>query len=965
VTHYGTAGKSGTVQMWGTGAVTLNHCTVAYNATVGLGGGINACSGTLNVRNSVVAYNTCVDDSKGGADFYVGGGTVNVSDSVVTGTSEPYVSLQSGSIVFDPLTVKAADPLFASTPDEYAACLTPAQTGYKPRLPAKFKFSLSSAYESLDVHLRSLAGRWTGSSWTKDAAQSPAIDQAAADAPYAKEDGGGAKNGNRANAGTYGNTAEASLTSVTRPSFASATAAMSGDGTRVAYTCALAQLAGGDDPYSAALYLCYGTEEGSGLSGWDRVETVDPSAAAGNSYAYKAPKHFANGDTVHWQFYARTGGGLTAVTNGAIAITGTPPPSFGHGGGADVIHVWAGAQGTCGGTNWLDACTNVYDAVALVTATRTNIWIAGTVEPGARAPLVRAVAVRGGFTAMEDKPEDRPAGERAVVDAVKAFDACLVLTAGSGCSVLENLVLTNAVLHGVEKSGAASLFVTNCAFACNGTTTGASQGRGAYLTGGSGARLDCVDVTVVENRTSSGTSNGSNLANAGNGFYVVSFAGVRLVNCAFLGNGQQPAATSGNYRDCSAGAALYASGAPIAATNCTFVGNRGMSHSESSDGGVLRLDGAMGATVFDHCLFAGNSHACNGNVMRSGTVFVSGSSGTATFNHCTIAYNATSGKCGGIFAKAGTTYVRNSIVANNTCTTASGSASAADILTYGGTVDVRDSLITADDSTCVYRESGTLTVDSDTVKTGDPLFATTRDDFVAALAPATSAFASQYSSERHFSARVPAFDLHLRSAEGRWTGSGWTKDAEISPAIDAGAEDAPYANEGIDGEKNGERANAGFYGNTAEASLTVEANITIENAKAAMDGDGTRVRYTFSLADGAPYMATVCLCTGLTKPTGSGTAGWDEVIVLSTAATPGMAFDFTHPRHYASDTNLYWRVYVATAAGKNDTAEGSLTIVGTPPPNFGRSGGADVIHVWAGGQGTCGGRDWLDAVMRH
>ena len=959
--HMGSNLPGGTVQMAGSGTVTLNHCTIAYNATDGLGGGVCAKSGTLDIRNSIVACNTCVDYSTGGADFYVAGGTVNVRDSLVTGTALPYASVQSGSLNFDP-SVKVGDPLFASSAADYAACLTPARGAYAPRLAIGFYFKTDSAYETLDVHLRSMAGRWTGTEWTKDAVQSPAIDLAAADAPYEKENAGGPKNGGRANAGYYGNTAEASLTSVTCPAFASASAEMSGDGTRVRYACALAALGEGDDPYSAELYLCYGLTkpDEAGLTGWDRVETVSPSATAGDRFAYTAPKHFAAGVTVYWQFFARTGGGLAVAADGSIAITGTPPANFGRGGGADVIHVWTGAQGTCGGTDWLDACTNLYDAAALVTETRTNVWIAGTVESGAQPTFKRAVTIRGGFTAVEDAPGERTAGVKSVVDCVRRFDECFVLSAESGCSAVECLVFTNAVRCGLKKTGAGSLSVSNCTFACNGSSTEAIQGRGAYLTGGTGARLDCVDVEVRENRTPSGSSSGSNMSNAGDGFYVASFAGVRLVNCAFVGNGQQPEVTSGNWRDCSPGAALYATGAPIAATNCTFLWNRGMAHNDGGDGGILRLDGGMGATVFDHCLLVGNSHTCYGNKMKSGTVFVNGTSGSATFNHCTIAYNVTSGKCGGIYAKAGTVNVRNSIVANNVCTDASGSA--ADFLVTGGAVDVRDSLVTSKDTQYAYRESGTLTFDPQTATTGDPLFATTRADFLALLTPATAAFAPQYGAERRFSGKcAPTLDLHLRSAEGRWANGEWVQDEEVSLAIDAAAADAPYDKEDNGGPKNGGRANAGYYGNTAEASLTAAADIKFEDVSVAMSGDGTRVRYAFSLGESAPYVATVYLCTGKTKPAEEGIAGWDEVSVLSTTAAPGDAFDFKAPRHHAPGSTLFWRLIVTTPSGNGTLTDGSIVITGTPPENFGCGGGADVIHVWAGAQGTCGGADWLDA----
>ena len=60
-----------------------------------------------------------------------------------------------------------------------------------------------------------------------------------------------------------------------------------------------------------------------------------------------------------------------------------------------------------------------------------------------------------------------------------------------------------------------------------------------------------------------------------------------------------------------------------------------------------------------------------------------------------------------------------------------------------------------------------------------------------------------------------AVDLHLKSETGRWDGSQWVSDDQTSPCIDSGDPASPYANEPA---PNGERANIGAYGNTAEAS---------------------------------------------------------------------------------------------------------------------------------------------------
>lgn len=60
-------------------------------------------------------------------------------------------------------------------------------------------------------------------------------------------------------------------------------------------------------------------------------------------------------------------------------------------------------------------------------------------------------------------------------------------------------------------------------------------------------------------------------------------------------------------------------------------------------------------------------------------------------------------------------------------------------------------------------------------------------------------------------------DYHLKSRAGRWNGSAWVTDDVNSPCIDLGRPDSDYSREP---ENNGDRANAGRYGNTSQASLT-------------------------------------------------------------------------------------------------------------------------------------------------
>ncbi len=58
---------------------------------------------------------------------------------------------------------------------------------------------------------------------------------------------------------------------------------------------------------------------------------------------------------------------------------------------------------------------------------------------------------------------------------------------------------------------------------------------------------------------------------------------------------------------------------------------------------------------------------------------------------------------------------------------------------------------------------------------------------------------------------------HLKSENGRCTGTQWIDDTNTSPCIDAGDPVSDYSNEPA---PNGNRINIGAFGNTTEASKT-------------------------------------------------------------------------------------------------------------------------------------------------
>lgn len=84
-------------------------------------------------------------------------------------------------------------------------------------------------------------------------------------------------------------------------------------------------------------------------------------------------------------------------------------------------------------------------------------------------------------------------------------------------------------------------------------------------------------------------------------------------------------------------------------------------------------------------------------------------------------------------------------------------------------------------------------------------------------------------------ADAAAGDFHVRSVAGRWSpaGTNWVTDTNTSWAIDAASPSAPYTNEP---SPNGARANAGRFGNTPEASLSVTGGTPVLKVACLDDG---------------------------------------------------------------------------------------------------------------------------------
>lgn len=138
------------------------------------------------------------------------------------------------------------------------------------------------------------------------------------------------------------------------------------------------------------------------------------------------------------------------------------------------------------------------------------------------------------------------------------------------------------------------------------------------------------------------------------------------------------------------------------------------------------------------------------------------------------------------------------------------------ILNYGPAMPVVKNSIIAGNTTTLQLKGTDVDKNSGQKITYSCLYGTAKDDSL-------SDYGTGCIAKDPCFADAASGDFHLKSAAGRWNGTTWVKDTVTSPCIDAGETSAAYANEP---SPNGNRANMGAYGNTAEASKSPSGGST-------------------------------------------------------------------------------------------------------------------------------------------
>jgi len=817
-----------------TDAFTVENCTFAYNlgpqwSTTTQGDipsatALTVVKGTAEVRNSIFWGNRVDTIHNGAADIWAAAnGIVNVSYSLFEATGVNNIRTGSGGAVnLGEGIVTDVDPLFATSLETFTNLLDSTGLAFAVAKVGR------SGPDDLDVHLRSVQGRYDDGAWVLDEASSPAIDRGDPSAAYANET---SPNGSRLNLGTYGNTAEASRTDAGVPEVTDLVIRQDA----VSHKAFVEFTTGGTGRYQATLKVCTGTTDGGDNdAAWDVVQVLPGTVGKGESCSVSFGMYFEKGATAYYRVSLVAPGG-SDVESGSVTITIDPPVLVG--GGDSVIHVKPGALGFSNGRNWTDAVPTIADALALVdvAAGRTNIWISGDQVLSAGFETDLALSFVGGFDGTESAASARRADAKSGFDGGNAARILVTLSAADGTVSFDGIAFSNVAGCAIQKTGAGSLTLRSCQI---GPIASALDLTHALKMTGSAASsvLTLEDTFVYEVRDVSFEAHPWYSA-CGMIMYLdslreVVWKNVEIRQCGWKKGKYER--TSGRENDPQA---FYLNNAPIHATGLRFLGNSTGGHNADKGGTLIGLHGNGAGSTFTNCLFAGNCVVPWGVTLQGNKhclidVDMDAKARTVDFESCTIAYNVSScGYTAGLLCRTGMIGVHNSIFFGNVVSDTWGVN--ADLCVRGANADVDVSYTQFTDDTTYGSSAGTL--DLSNTYLGDPLFATSAEHFRTNYLVSGGMKAIPKSSAPCYVdsyADFTALDVHLKSYAG-WTDE---RTGELvrtpkedglkvySPAIDRGDRRSAYAREPA---PNGSRINLGAYGNTPYASMSRLTGLTL------------------------------------------------------------------------------------------------------------------------------------------
>lgn len=411
--------------------------------------------------------------------------------------------------------------------------------------------------------------------------------------------------------------------------------------------------------------------------------------------------------------------------------------------------------------------------------------------------------------------------------------------ATSGHSLtIERLQLRGARSSAIYKANAGALHLSDCHVISNGWRNYSSSsrvgGRGISAKGGAITLSKCK---IAYNGMYFGSGDAGTYSDDGYGLYLSGITAT-LEDCKFIGNGakitdEDPIAS---VRDAGKGMAIFANNAKVTAEKCDFICNRAAlgqynGNSTGGKGGIVVMSGTSSGT-FENCSWIANQNlrdtSKNGDTSYGGvlTLDMASSENVVTVDKCTFAYNITdsSNAAAGIDVRNGTLNLRNSVFTGNKAR-ADNALGVDLVVRTNGVANVEyclfsstgDANITVEE---INEDKGVLSMSG--IVEADAELATDVETAHSCIKTRTGKPYLVYDPASLD--KVLAFDVHLRSRRGRWTGDGYVRDRKGSPAIDAGLADADVGDEP---RPNGSRLNLGRYAGTEEASLSGDVGFRV------------------------------------------------------------------------------------------------------------------------------------------
>ena len=816
------------------------NCTFAYNIvnTIDSTAGLCLNKGRLKLRNSILYSNRRMPkttfgqyDLVTGSDFYVvGSGRADVDYTLFTSLDATNVSGAASSVISLGEHVYTGSPRFVSGADDFAALISSTSETLQQTIGFTPDDATMADVLALDVHT-------TGQRY-------PMVDGGDYETPVGAEP---SPNGARVNLGYYGGTAEAETTPVGQPEFSGGVAVT------FPYESGQPHLAfevGGTGSFIANASVFWST------NGVDFVRYKDfDGLVMGSRFDQDLFLMFDRDQSLSIRVLLHSYGSEGRTATSVQDVPYDRDPTFGHGGGAGIVHVRVGAHGDGSGSDWFNAIADINSA--LDRFRQGEIWFSGEFTLGESIQSVAttgALTLRGGFDGSEDSAAERAKGARTTIDGQRTYKTFEFSSAAGNPVTIEGFLLRQSLLQAIRKTGAGDIVVRDCDFYSNNWNewdeyTDSSQGSAAYIVGSAGTTVATVTNCVVAGGRHVGGHSNDGRYISRMGLYFQDLGRAHVDGCLFLTNGVAPGAAdlgTAVASQSAGGVAIAAVAAPLTARNCEFRGNRAQAWSTGgsyANGGIVSLTGNGGGSAFTNCLFVANSleqsyvkstaatNAYSGMVMANFDT----AARTVDFVNCTFAGNLvdTPSSPAGVNIANGTASIANCVFDCNYTSRHRLSDTVGNDVRAGGSSAVTVDW-TAFDRALVDAVAGEA---SATVAVGQNILAGVRCVAIDATAYAADivahpdariAWADPIRFDPATSAsRIAAANGHLFGGRGYYderTGELVTGFIRLgkSAALDAGNPAAAYSRE-PDCQQgwHGKRLNLGAYGNTPWATMTV------------------------------------------------------------------------------------------------------------------------------------------------